>query len=497
MHPPSSRTPLSPNSSISTIRDNYTTSTPGLRAFSSPHGRTVEHLGSSRTSYAQLDTPRSVQSYYPVSSPSSITDYSSATLAYSMSSESRPQDTPPFDTQVNLCDLVCEGQVITPQIESKIEKGFFLSADGCWTCYRRNYFSVQCSFTLSPHHVTQNRPLYIIHDNQRVQVQAMSMTLSAAVDGQAGKSIDLVQHTPKRDKGPQLQVRNEKVYPTLPGRPAHQHSDANGYPYGLQQLSHPGSIAIQQPLLPHQHSDQDSPSSFGSSHGGHTTMQHQHTFERIQFKSATANNGKRRAQQQYYHLIVELHVDVRRPTESEPKWVKVAQKARPHSASNSRGPSGAAGGSGLGGPGYSTVGSGSSTRGYSTGLSLGGATGMGSYRSTQYSVDPSPVGSHSISSNSSLNGLHLDNMTTEHSSSSDDDNNKVISGFHGYTYHPGPLYELPPVSKVLESDRRVKDEHSSNFDPSTLPIPLATGYCGRFQALDSSRGYYIPDMNTY
>jgi hypothetical protein len=33
------------------------------------------------------------------------------------------------------------------------------------------------------------------------------------------------------------------------------------------------------------------------------------TFERVQFKTATANNGKRRAAQQYYVLLVELYAE--------------------------------------------------------------------------------------------------------------------------------------------------------------------------------------------
>ena len=49
-----------------------------------------------------------------------------------------------------------------------------------------------------------------------------------------------------------------------------------------------------------------------------------HTFERIQFKQATANNGKRRTPQQYYHLLVELHINVR--TQNNPHWIKVAQR---------------------------------------------------------------------------------------------------------------------------------------------------------------------------
>src|SRR5690349_8950521 len=38
---------------------------------------------------------------------------------------------------------------IDPSINAIIDKGFFQS-DGQWTCYRRNYFSVICSYSLFP-----------------------------------------------------------------------------------------------------------------------------------------------------------------------------------------------------------------------------------------------------------------------------------------------------------------------------------------------------------
>jgi hypothetical protein len=43
----------------------------------------------------------------------------------------------------------------------------------------------------------------------------------------------------------------------------------------------------------------------------------QHTFERIHFQKATANNGKRRAQQEFFHVVVELWADVGRMGVSE------------------------------------------------------------------------------------------------------------------------------------------------------------------------------------
>src|SRR5262249_47401556 len=61
---------------------------------------------------------------------------------------------------------------------------------------------------------------------------------------------------------------------------------------------------------------------YGGSQG--STPPTEHTFERIQFKQATANNGKRRAAQQYYHLLIELWADV--GTHQSPQWVKVAQR---------------------------------------------------------------------------------------------------------------------------------------------------------------------------
>jgi hypothetical protein len=43
------------------------------------------------------------------------------------------------------------------------------------------------------------------------------------------------------------------------------------------------------------------------------------TFERMQFKTATANNGKRRAAQQYYEIVLDLYANT-----SQGKQIKVA-----------------------------------------------------------------------------------------------------------------------------------------------------------------------------
>ncbi|SAL96658.1 hypothetical protein [Absidia glauca] len=92
------------------------------------------------------------------------------------------------------------------------------------------------------------------------QIDYFSIGVRAQVAG-TDKPIDLIQHTPKRDKGPQITPQ----------------------PRGLRAG---GRLDLT------------------SSVSGSSTMV---TFERMQFKTATANNGKRRAAQQYYELIVDLY----------------------------------------------------------------------------------------------------------------------------------------------------------------------------------------------
>lgn len=155
--------------------------------------------------------------------------------------------------------LRCRYQV---QLHAKMDRGFF-RADQDWACYRRNYFQVSSTFDI--HGID-----YLLHcpevpcllqksAQEILQVEYFSIGISACVSGNADKKIELVQHTPKRDKGPQM------VPKPLPVRAG-------------------GNLHL---------------ASFGSSPSIVT-------FERMQFKTATANNGKRRAAQQYYEVVIDL-----------------------------------------------------------------------------------------------------------------------------------------------------------------------------------------------
>lgn len=408
---------------------------------------------------------------------------------------------PPFNEQDDFFRISCEGNQVVPKIAPKIDKGFFFSSDHVWTCYRRNYFIVSVQYTLQPW--AANSRLYLDQKNgkQADQIQCFAVSLAAAVDGPGGKSIELIQHTPKRDKGPQLAMKKELLAPMPPGK--HEHSYNMGYH---------GGAPISGPILPLQSEQEGAQQQFSPASTGGGGNNHSHTFERIQFKSATANNGKRRAQQQYYHLIVELYANIQNPREENPRWVKVAartshpvvvrgrspshyQNEGPHSTSSSRG--GQGGGPGVAPQGYAPGPGGQFTATYRNGLGGGGSSNLGSgiYRGTTYSLDPSPVGSHSVSSASSLSGGHVEGLVGDQHMVDDEDAKMNTS--HDYSYFPSPIYA--PVQPKAETtsvglqDRRIKEEFPG---PAATGASWQVGSCGRFQGMESSRGFY-PDMHTH
>lgn len=220
-------------------------------------------------------------------------------------------EAPPFEETSHMesmsivADFGGTQQVVKPEVQAKIGRGFFPS-EGKWTCYRRNYFAVTCSFSLHPWPSTV--PLYIRYKDQSLsQVRGFAMSISAVVNGQPDDPRELVQHTPKRDKQSErkpgrviLQASPPpSLAPCATGNGTH-----TSFPLGSQSLDYNSSFSgAPQPCQP--------PTS--------------HLFERIQFQKATANNGKRRAQQQYYNLVVELHAEVVTSSGAS-KWVEVARR---------------------------------------------------------------------------------------------------------------------------------------------------------------------------
>jgi meiosis-specific transcription factor NDT80 len=271
---------------------------PGYATFNAPP-RQVAHLGNT---FHQPQIP----SYNPTL-PGMPLDQSSR------SSSMGAQDGPPFeDTKVIYPVLTARSQQLTPRIDAKIQKGFF-KVDHKWTCYRRNYFTVSCSFSLKP--ATYETQLFLQrHPGQQSEpISSFAMQISAktaVVNNQESELRNLVQHTPKRDKATESVPGKVTLQPAQPSiltnsMPYHSSSTMYGAPPNVPPAGMMVDYSTQQ----------------------YSSTQHQgppqsHTFERIQFQKATANNGKRRAQQQYFHVVVELFADVGR--HGDPQWVKIA-----------------------------------------------------------------------------------------------------------------------------------------------------------------------------
>ena len=223
--------------------------------------------------------------------------------------DSQRQEGPPFgETNVKHNPLTVGSQSVRPDIVASIQKGFF-QVDGKWTCYRRNYFTVACSFNFGARNSETQLYLQRGHEKHMEPIQHFAMSISAktaAANNQESETRGLVQHTPKRNKESESVPTRHVVVPSTSQHPHHPN----------------GAMTLAGSMYPpsHAHSayyptysdppSQSAPSSY--------------TFERIQFQKATANNGKRRAQQQYFHVVVELYASVSRKHGDE--WILIATK---------------------------------------------------------------------------------------------------------------------------------------------------------------------------
>ncbi|KAJ3119436.1 hypothetical protein HK098_005497 [Nowakowskiella sp. JEL0407] len=193
------------------------------------------------------------------------TAQSSTTTATTPSRRSRGiQDSGPYfreTDQIHRIFSMDRQRTYKLRLFPKIDRGFFL-AENDWTCYRRNYFQVSCSFTaLDAANQRLDLPCYLQSETGWWTVTQFLINISSKTSTNT-REIELVQHTAKRDKGPQLTPQpracDPQVTPILNFR------------------QDPESRAVV-------------------------------TFERLQFKYATANNGKRRAAQQYHVIVLELY----------------------------------------------------------------------------------------------------------------------------------------------------------------------------------------------
>lgn len=220
------------------------------------------------------------------------------------------QDGPPFgETKVHYPVLTVRSQRLVPDIMASIQKGFF-QVDRKWTCYRRNYFAVACSFAFkSP---VADGPFYLNRNGQDELIHQFAVSVSAktaSTGNGESEARGLVQHTPKRDKATESLPCRHPISPTP-----------------NQTMGGPGLYSSSGHMYGSQHMNPSMMGGYGAfENPGATSVPTTHTFERIQFQKATANNGKRRAQQQYFVVVVELSVNVAR-TPGDENWIVIATK---------------------------------------------------------------------------------------------------------------------------------------------------------------------------
>ncbi|KAI9755889.1 MAG: hypothetical protein M4579_004103 [Chaenotheca gracillima] len=473
--PPPSRSPANPTpvSPQKSIREDYITATPHILRHPRPPRSPVDLISGSNHS-SLISTPRSL-----IGPPGSASSSSSGhpyrhsidgsaldATPHALGQNAAVVVSPPlYDTQDIHQIRASNGQSVHAIIDAHIDKGFFL-ADQEWTCYRRNYFSVACSYKLAP--PMAPGPLYLrrsgSNDAEPEPITSFAMSISAVVDATEGKPIDLVQHTPKRDKGPQGKPDRITLSPYSPG-------SMGMYPSGT-----PLSNSLMSDPRGARHREYD-PTYVPPG----TQPQTVANFERIQFKSATANNGKRRAAQQYYNLIVELYANVTNSMGENPKLVKIAtrmsasmvvrgrspghyqedRRASPSSA----GPGGTSGRDGNRGPAGGPGGlSGARSLGDPMSLMSGSSSmlGSGGYQGSNgissLHQSPSSMESHTLSSRSSSGG-HLDNQM-DPNMPPEENHNMDEPPYN--QYYPPALYESDN-SHSRSTQNNLRPYMSSNY----------------------------------
>lgn len=348
------------------------------------------------------------------------------------------QNVPPFEPTECFHQLSDDGaRPVQPEIHAKIDKGFF-RADQDWTCYRRNYFSVACSYGLgAARHDPDHERVCLIRQGSPERILGFYISIAAKVDGEDAKPIELVQHTPKRDKGPMTQPEKKELKPNPSGNLG-IYTATTGFGTSQSMTGEYEASYI----------------------GGAQESQNVATFERIQFKKATANNGKRRAAQQYFHIVVELYAKVYKNKGSDTEYIKIAHRVSAQMVVRGRS------------PGHYQ----DERRTSSTNMGPGSGS-SGDYGA--HARDPSSAGS-SLGSHSSLGGAHYGNRL----------------GHGGYHSHHSAIAYSPSVATSLP--RNVTSNLTGSFDQFVETLPTSDMAAeGRTHMEDSHSFQYYGSNASY
>ncbi|KAM3486892.1 hypothetical protein MY8738_000018 [Beauveria namnaoensis] len=207
------------------------------------------------------------------------------------------------------------GPTVDIKIASLVHKNFFFNRQ-FWTCYRRNYMACNCSYSITPYFPGVHLAFKHSQESAAVPILGFAMFISAVVADHPHQEIPIIQHTPKRDRGPISKPTKQLMGPR--NRHSHGTPPHMGITDGIQPT---GQI----------YSD-----IYGVS-AAQGTLPTEHNFDRLQFKTATANNGERRAGQQRYQLRLEVWGDIGGSDESS-RWKRIAVSYSPDVVVRGRSP---------------------------------------------------------------------------------------------------------------------------------------------------------------
>lgn len=132
---------------------------------------------------------------------------------------------PPYNHQTHHTDVFSmrTQKQVYPMLIARIDRGFDNIKDA-WIGYKRNYFTSVASFQMISSHsksldgfLKERFFINVNQENLEIQYFATRLVASCCEDR---KEMELVQHTAKRDKGPQIKP---PIHPIVPGElPSHE-----------------------------------------------------------------------------------------------------------------------------------------------------------------------------------------------------------------------------------------------------------------------------------
>jgi len=198
---------------------------------------------------------------------------------------------------------------LLPQMECRLDRGFELGEAGNWIGYKRNYFTMVLAFTFQNWTLdkfVENRFQVMDKNDPKNRLDVSYFVLSVlARCSDPEVQIGLVQHTPKRDKGPQY---TPPVYPAVPGiLPDHETVTASSNKRNTKKIRTLGRIFSFDRSAYYRDNDMD-PEKDQSILSGYPNdmISRVARFERIQFSASIRVKQKSNNVHKFFTLHVEL-----------------------------------------------------------------------------------------------------------------------------------------------------------------------------------------------